>query len=230
MEEDTGNRNDSHSTNHLTDNASTAFRLGGIVGFAGYLPDTTYLYHATNAALETGDIDWTIAGWVALNKWTDYYTIISKYPTTANEREYVLYYYHDIDVLEFTVRKGDDSGYVAVDSTVPIAAADDSWFFYVIGHDSVNNQIFISVNNETLVTAANTAGMHVGNGDFIVGGNAANLSGNFEGWVDQIGFWKRVLTSDERTWLYNSGVGRSYAEITTPTFQSAWARGSNILL
>ena len=34
-----------------------------------------------------------------------------------------------------------------------------------------------------------------------------------DGRLDQVGVWKRVLTADERTWLYNSGNGRSYTEI-----------------
>jgi hypothetical protein len=32
------------------------------------------------------------------------------------------------------------------------------------------------------------------------------------GSIDEVGFWKRVLTADERTWLYNSGAGRTYSE------------------
>ena len=29
--------------------------------------------------------------------------------------------------------------------------------------------------------------------------------------MDSVGLWKRILTADEKTWLYNSGNGRSYA-------------------
>jgi hypothetical protein len=36
-----------------------------------------------------------------------------------------------------------------------------------------------------------------------------------DGLLDDIGVWKRKLSDTEVTWLYNSGAGRSYAEIVT---------------
>ena len=35
-------------------------------------------------------------------------------------------------------------------------------------------------------------------------------SGNMDGLIDEVGFWKRTLTSGERTQLYNSGNGLAY--------------------
>jgi len=35
----------------------------------------------------------------------------------------------------------------------------------------------------------------------------------FDGLIEEVAFYKRVLTAAERTWLYNSGAGRAYAEV-----------------
>ena len=35
----------------------------------------------------------------------------------------------------------------------------------------------------------------------------------FNGRIDNVGFWKRLLTANEKAYLYNTGSGRSYAEV-----------------
>jgi hypothetical protein len=213
LEAASGNRIDSTATgNTLTDSGAT-LSTTGLVGNCPVFA-TTNLFHTTNASLETGDIDWTIAGWVKFAGWSTDYTVISKWPFPNSQNEYVIYYDESLDELGFLIELGDDSGVLGM-SSGSIPNLDTSWHFFFCGHDSVNNQIFLSVDNETTNTLANTLGMHVGNGNFELGGIAFGGAFNFTGNIDQVGFWKRVLTAQERAWLYNSGAGRSYAAVVT---------------
>ena len=38
----------------------------------------------------------------------------------------------------------------------------------------------------------------------------------FNGRVDEVALYKRVLSANERGWLYNGGLGRTYSELTSP--------------
>jgi hypothetical protein len=64
-------------------------------------------------------------------------------------------------------------------------------------------------------TKSYSGGITVNTRDFTIGtqNDTANIF-RWDGLIDEVGFWKRVLTSAERTELYNSGNGRDYAYIT----------------
>lgn len=98
----------------------------------------------------------------------------------------------------------------AATSLVSVTAG--SWFHIYAVHDSVNNIVGVSVNNETLVTTATTGAPSSTAGQpFRVG--ARDTGGSplyFDGSIDELGMWSRTLTTEERTALYNSGVGRFY--------------------
>lgn len=50
-------------------------------------------------------------------------------------------------------------------------------------------------------------------GKFCIGAHDAgngNATNRFDGVMDAVGIWSRVLTSDERAYLYNSGAGRQH--------------------
>jgi hypothetical protein len=89
-----------------------------------------------------------------------------------------------------------------------------TWYFVTVGHDAAANQIFATVNAGSPETAAHSGGILDAAqpfvlGDYLNGGGAA-----FDGLVDEFGIWKtRTLSGAERTWLYNAGNGRSYADI-----------------
>jgi len=44
--------------------------------------------------------------------------------------------------------------------------------------------------------------------------NSGGVLGSFDGSIARLGFWKRILTSDERASLYNAGAGKFYADLT----------------
>jgi hypothetical protein len=67
----------------------------------------------------------------------------------------------------------------------------------------------IQVNNGPVDSLPYSSGVAISTSPFAIGatGNAIDL---LDGAVDEVGFWKRVLTAQERTALYNSGLGLTY--------------------
>ena len=90
-----------------------------------------------------------------------------------------------------------------------------AWIFIVAWHDSSANTINIKVNNGTANSASYSSGVNDDTSPFVLG--ATNTGAGFmDGRIDQVGVWKRVLTADEQTFLYNNGNGRAYAGLDMP--------------
>lgn len=205
LEEASGTRVDSHSTNDLTDN-NTVTQSAGKLGNAGQFTaaNSEYLSHADNAALSVADIDFAFTVWIYADSWPLFPIIIRK-GDAGSTREYVLYHNSAADKLTWQVSTGVPSG--TVERTGALSTA--TWYFIYIEHDSVGNTLGISVNNETLTTAAYSGGSADNTGPFEIGGGSDQLLW-FDGRIDSVSFWKRLLTAAERTSLYNSGTGLEY--------------------
>ena len=214
LDEASGNAIDAATGNDLTETVGTIASTTGRVSTARDFEatETEYFAIADNADLSTGDIDFTIAAWVQLeSKPATEMDIVSKFETSGNQREYRMRYFNTTDRLTWTV---DSNGATPVTVSWGSAPSTATWYFVVAWHDSVNNVIGISVNDGTPVTSAHTVGVLNGTSPFHIGalGRAA-ATFYWDGLIDEVGLWKKVLTAAEITWLYNAGNGRSYAEI-----------------
>lgn len=219
LEEESGNRADSHGTNTLTD-VNTVTYDAGIIGNAAQFTNATteYLNIVSNATVQTGNIDFTIAAWVYLDNNATNQMLVGKDHVTAGQREYVLKYSQTDDNFQFSVFTAVDTA-VSVDENTLGTPSVATWYYVVVWHDAAGDTINIQVNNNTTTSqatggslqAASTAPLRLG----------ARLYTDFEdyldGRMDETAIWKRVLTANEKTWLYNGGVGRSYAELFIPT-------------
>jgi hypothetical protein len=87
------------------------------------------------------------------------------------------------------------------------AIADTNWHFVVFWHNAAANTIQIQIDNAAPVSAGTTGPMPAGLGAVTIG---LGWGLNFDGLIDEIGLWRRVLTADERTQLYNGGNGLTY--------------------
>jgi hypothetical protein len=208
-------RNDSHGTNHLTNNnsvAATSGRVGLCAEF--YNADADFLNRASNATLQAGDIDFTFAQWVVLRSKANTYSIVGKDDAGAGQREYGIGYNLGIDRYQFYAAKPTDDT-VTVEANNYGAPAVETWHFVVCWHDATANTLNIQVNNGTANSSATGGSLQAASNAAFHIGSRATPGGQayFDGFIDQVGYWKRTLTSDERTWLYNSGSGRSYAEV-----------------
>jgi hypothetical protein len=229
FEEVSGTRYDQVGSYNLTTSASNPTYGAGVSGNAvRFQKDLSeYLYRA-DTIFQTGDIDFSFVTWVKLTATTAYYGVITKWGGSAATNDYVLWYYHDVGKYEMDVERGDEGGLISVLSDVVSAPTD--WNMIACGHDSVNNNIWISINAGTALTTSITQGVNATTTNFTFGKNDG--VDYMDGDIDQTGFWKRKLNATEITWLYNAGSGRSYAAIVAAgdisgSFNAAWARGAN---
>lgn len=211
LEEASGARIDATGRGNDLSPTNTPGNAAGKVGNALSLASASlqYLSIADNTDLSTGDVDFTLACWVNLatsavtaqefmGKWDD---------LVALRREYWMGCFSSR--FQFGVSStGNNQTFQAANTLgVPSTA---TWYFVVGWHDSVANTINIQVNNGAVDSTSYSSGVIDSAERFTMGANRTVPANFLNGKIDEAGVWKRILTSAERTALYNSGNGRTY--------------------
>jgi hypothetical protein len=207
LDEASGTRNDSVGANHLTDN-NTVMSTTGKVGDAADLvrANSESLSIADNAALSVGDIDFTVGAWVKFNlngaSFPSTFHLVSKTGGSADE------YWLESDGYNFRFRVY--AGGNLYSATEAITVVSGTWYYLVGWHDATANTVNLIVNNGTPTSTSTTGAVpDNSNSSFNIGRYGSGVFYD-DGQVDEVGLWKRLLTSDERTELYNSGNGKTY--------------------
>ena len=204
-------RVDSHASQDLADNNTTASGTGKINNGADFeVGNSEYLSAADSAILSTGDIDFSIACWFTLESLGGDPGLMIKGPGSCDLREYALRVGGDNKIRFQVSPDGTAVGEAVVVGNSGSALSAATFYFVVAYHDATANVIGISVNDETPVTTAHTTGLTDLGGAFWMGRHP-NGTNYHDGIIDEAGFWKKVLSSDERTNLYNSGSGLAYS-------------------
>lgn len=208
LEEATGNRADSVGTNPLvpTGTAVQVTNAAGKIGNALAMNGTagTYLSVADNATFSAApNMSFTLACWVWINATGTNMGLVGKgsAAVSSNNIEYILWHYSN--AWRFEVGSG--SSFVSVASpTTPVA---NQWCLLIGWYDHVADLQYISVNNGTPTSIANAVGSYDSTLPFEVGRTVGFASQSLNGRLDMVGFWKRVLTTQERTEYWNNGQG-----------------------
>lgn len=220
-DEASGNLLDAHGSNDLTDVNTVGSAAGKINNGRDFeRANSEAATHADNADLSTGDIDFTFSLWFNPESMNNDQVMLAK-ASTVPVFEYTIRLHFD-NKPEFHVVAAGGSASVAWGSTV----SPSTWYHLVAIHDSVNNQIAIIINDGTPVTVAHTHGVRDGTGGFAFGREGDRTVDHWDGIIDEVGFWKRVLTSGEITQLYNGGSGLSYDDFGA---EAAATSDSNLL-
>lgn len=195
-----------HAGLHLTDNA-TVTGADGVGSLASQFTNANseYLSRADEAALSIPSIDFTVAAWVYLDSTSANRAIVSKYNTTGNDREYLLFFRNSDTRFVFNVSVTGSDAFAAVANNFG-APSTATWYFVTAWR---GGELGISVNAGTADTATNRTPRD-GASTFVIG--ATNQGGGeyHDGRIQRVGLWKRKLTANEITYLYNSGRGRDY--------------------
>jgi hypothetical protein len=205
LDEVDGERFDSVGNNTLTDN-NTVTQSTGIINEAGQftLANSEYLSiaNANCPDLDLGLIDFTITAWVYAdsNPVTDAY-VLSKATLTT----FVYSLWRSIAVnnpFSFS-----SAGATVVSTTATVTG---TWYFVVGWQDVAGDTVNIQVNDGTIDSASILVDNPSG-GDFLIGANtAAVVQDYFDGRIDSVSVFKRILTDEEKTRLYNDGNGLDY--------------------
>lgn len=215
LDASSGNESDSHGSNTLTEigtAGSTSGKLNGGRVVDGAFPTLDGFSLSDNSAFDGTDRAFTLALWINATSLSGEGWFLSKWGSLAN-REFRLY--TTGTTLVFTIG---DSSVSTTSVNWGSALSTGTWYHVCCWHDPSANEIGVVVNAGTPVTASWSTGIQDGAAAFEVGCNTTD-GNNWQGTLDELGLWSRVLTSQERTDLYNSGNGLAYPFTTdTPLF------------
>jgi len=199
-------RNDSKGTNNLLDTGGVG-SLSGVINNCAFFNSTDRLQIASNSTLQvTGDF--TFAFWVQCNNNVQE-GVLGKYDPVASAGDYQIY--HDNTSGQKIVIYFPSVSALSVSSPVITL----STFHYVIAwYDSSDQKLRIMIDNGAPIASTGSGALPTPTTiPFAIGG-WANLN-QFQGNVDEVGFWKRKLTSVEMTALWNGGAGLPFSSFTT---------------
>ena len=216
-----GIADDVHTNNlDLTDVNTVTSAAGIVYPLARQYTAANLEYHTRpgdDALLSAGNTDFTIATWTYPTALVGQF-VLGKSNWGANQVEY------SVETVGGTRAKllvsPNGTGGAAVSVTSPVASiTQNAWNFIVAWHDSVADTINIQVDNGTVNTRAHATGVHDGTAPFHIGVRAG-LWGYYDGRIGPTMFWKSaaggggVLTTLQRTCLWDAGTGLQYGELT----------------
>ena len=207
LNEASGARADAHTGGlNLTD-VNTVTQAAGKIGNAAQFTSgqSERLTHADHADLTMGDIDYLLAAWVYLDSKAAQLQFMAK--MASSNFEFRFGYDVAADRFFFEILTLAGTGQVELADNLG-AVSINTWYFVLGWLDAVANTVNIQVNDGTVDSAAQSQTPGAGTAEFEMG---AERSAQFmNGRMDSVSIWKRVLTSQERTDLYNGGAGLDY--------------------
>lgn len=204
-----GDRVDDHGVNDLTA-SHTPGQVAGVVGNAVDListADELTIAHATQVGLDFEDEDISMVTWIKLDRNNATEGFIAKWGTSGSFGYYLHRSGGDKKAEFFVSDSGSNTAVVKHADALTTA----TWYMLYAYHDH-GTELGISVDGGTITTNAHTAGLHLSTAKFNLGRRSDDAE-MFQGVQDQTAIFGRLLTADEVAYMFNSGSGRSYAEL-----------------
>lgn len=174
--------------------------------------NSEYLYKSSAAGLPSGaEGEVSFAGWFyfdAVGSPTKY--LMGAVSADASNRRFYLGQNDSDSRLNFTVLLNNST--YATASSSPVSAG--QWYFVVAWYDAAANTVNLQLNNGAVVSTSYASGISGAAVNFYLS-SFAGTSGYYDGRIDNVGVWSRVLSSGERTTLYNGGLGQNYSQLST---------------
>ena len=219
LDESSGNAADSVGSNTLT-NVGTATYGAGKINNGVDLEDSSVQYLTILDASQSGlDItgDFSVSMWIKLESQpaTDAsFSLIDKRKVLTNGQYTVLYQNPNVAGKEIINVIWRDSS----DNQTSFVNPDDlglstGTFYHIVVTATVATPtaaMYLNGASQTF-NSAGTSATSIGDNDgaFFLGA-AIGGAVPFDGMIDEVGIWSRVLTSGEVTELYNAGAGNQY--------------------
>ncbi len=207
------------STTGLQDDAAEFLLDSGV-------PATPFIPGLISSAWGTAynpDASFYIAGWFEITAVGDEFAVLAQY--TSED-------YQDLWGLDYDPNAGPNQGLRfwlqtedgEEEQIVAGVLTEDIWYHFLLEYDADANTFALRINNGTASVLTLTAPPdltdpfqddNINQGKLRVSGQAGGLGFTATEWnADEYLFGKGGLTdSDDRTWLYNAGAGRAYAEL-----------------
>lgn len=211
LNEETGARLDAFGTHTLTP-TNTPGITAGILGNAPLFVASSIQYlsypHTTDLIVSSGP--WALSAWVNLTNKSNTFTVAGKWHNT--DRGYWLTYNEGQDRFQLSV-SSDGTTSTQLQDAVLGSPSTATWYLLNAWHDSAAQLIYLQVNTMTATSSAFVGGGYANTASFAIGATDtdATPSNLGNGAVDEVGFWKKILTAQERRDLWNGGVGNTYS-------------------
>ena len=161
------------------------------------------------ASASAQHVDFVVAGWLYADAVGNAEVPIAHYNAVTPERAWVLYT-NASNKLQFYV-SSNGTTLSNVESTGTMSAT--TWHFFVIYHDSVADEIGVSLDNSAFDTTSFSGGVWDSDADLSIYAQRSGAGGGtsyFAGRLNDIGYWTMTKPSD--AWvdaLYNGGNGNT---------------------
>lgn len=210
LDEASGNASGAVNSLTLTDTGTVGSGTGVISNCRTFNGSSQYLSRASDSNTQTGDIDFSIAGWIYVNSLSS--LRVACKGELGVSIEWNLRF--ESGAFKFLVGSSSDAVFGSLTSGV--------WYHVACVHDSVNNTITVYVNGVSGTPVSYSSGATAGSGDFILGGDIQSGTRHyFDGKIDEFAFWKKAITATEIGDMYNDGYGLAYTDWGKPDSPSA---------
>lgn len=205
---------DSHGSNHLTNVVATVNQTGKI-GAAYSFDGSSSQLNLANAASLAGLPSITVSAWgrlAVLDAGGNYRTLVCKLHSSWAVPYYQFHFRVRYYNAEFFV--GNNSAFSGTSYNNIINQA-NVWYHFVGTYDGSNGAIRVYINNVVGTPNTLSGGGNIGsaNTPMAIGDDTTDYVSTFRNWqglIDQVGIWNRVLNTSEIAALYNSGSGLAY--------------------
>jgi hypothetical protein len=196
---------------NLTDNNTVLSGTGKQGNAADFESSASEYLSAANAICGpiqfSGNQDFTVAFWCNMESKTGDPAMVSKFE--GSQRSWEVWYNSAADLIEFTV-SGNGTTRSAVTSLLAMTVG--LYRLVYCWHDATADTINIKLDNGAVASTSHTTGVFNSTTPFIVGAepSAGSAVSYFDGLIDELGIWNRVLTGAEIITLYNTNAGITY--------------------
>jgi hypothetical protein len=199
LDEASGNRVDNVASVVLSDSNSATNDTGINAMAANFVRASTQYLSVTPFTFPT---TFTISMWFKQSTVQSYHAVWSK--GAGDTCLYLL-----SGTLHFLTY--DDPTFNSSDAEWGSALTSGVWYHAICWYDATGDKrAHLSINNGTSVQGNAHVNPRSDNSNFPFYVGHEGGSGYFDGLIDEVAIWNRVLTSDERTELYNGGTGKFY--------------------
>jgi hypothetical protein len=218
LEEASSTRYDCFNANNFTPGNTPGNAVGKIGNGVDLERGSSQILSVTGtAALQLGDVDFFGACWVSLeSKPAGGVMVLARGYTAATE--WLVAWRDSSDRFIFQVTDGGGTDEVVANN---FGAPSLATFYCIYFWRDSAGTINISVNNGTADSLSSSNFVATGAITLEMGGNGANF---FDGIVDEFGFWKKVLSTQEKADYYNAGSGNTTAYTYSTSLNTAYKR------
>jgi len=209
LNETSGTRSDSHGTNHLTD-INTVEYADGIQSNASDHERGNSEFLTGTAFGAATDGNYSVSVWVKAESFptAEYSGII--HSADGSDGDWFL---GVGSAGEIMINREPNYKFYSANGVLSL----DTWYHIAYSYNSSTDQVALYVNNAS-VSMTRAADDLLSNTGLAIGMKRTYPNQYWDGLIDECAVWNDMLTADEIDWLYNSGTGRTYAELgTSPT-------------